>query len=288
LRYILFLFLLFVSVSLVWCEPQAPAPSGFDQLVGKKFLLLVPVYKRPFGMAPGDPTIFDEDKGPQFKEGMHTRSAPSKDMFKVIDNEDVIITKAEWKGDEADFYLRSESGKEGKISFHFKNASSFDAMFRKVFDQRATYSFELLTGGLELTDDLVTVTIQPGTQGIGLRIKNNSEEPLKIDWTSASIVDPNGNAQSVIHYGTKLINKDDYQKPTTIPPSAAINDILVPSNSVEWTDSGWRFLRLFSLAASNARSLNGKEISVFLPIQIAGKPDHNLNLKLKMKVSEQR
>ena len=106
---------------------------------------------------------------------MMTRSQPSKDMYKVIENEDVIITKAEWKENEANFYLRSESGKEGKISFHFKNPSSFDVIFRTVFDQKAIYSFELLIGGLELTDDLVTLTIQPNAQGIALRIKNNSE-----------------------------------------------------------------------------------------------------------------
>ena len=44
------------------------APSGFDQLVGKKFLLLVPVYKRAPTLVPGDPTIFDEEKDRSLKK----------------------------------------------------------------------------------------------------------------------------------------------------------------------------------------------------------------------------
>lgn len=286
LAFLFNVYVLFCAFSLSGLAESKDVPGELQNAVGKRYMLLIPIYHRGSMVFPGDPTNMDQEMGLYFKEGMMKREAPARDMYKVInENQSVIITKVEVKAGEAEVEMKSESGRGGKITFHYKDPAALLDMWQEVFDQKASYSFELLTGGLEISDDLVSVSLVPGVNGIGIKIKNNTDEPIKIDWSSASIVDPDGNAQGVVHSATKLANKDDYQKPTTLPPSAAVSDILFPSNSVEWSENGWMFIRLFPTAAKDATALDGKQISIFLPIQIAGKPDHNLNLKLVMHVS---
>jgi hypothetical protein len=288
---------LFISLALasVCISTEASsAPPEFDELVGKRVLVLNPIYIRVTNEDPE--TVYDENEGVYYAVNNGTSLKPmirrfktfdrSKDQYGALENEEVEITDADWKTDEATITVKSLDGaklRNVRVRFVFSTPQKFWWLFSQAFGEKAKYNFSLASGSLQYSDKAVTVSLMPSDFGIGLKIQNKLTLPITVNWLSGSFVNIAGEAQGIIHSGVKLINKEDYQKPTLIPPSASITDVVVPANSVEWTGKDWKYSPLFPMDSVSAKALNGKSVRIFLPLKISGK-DHPLDLALKVTV----
>jgi hypothetical protein len=75
-----------------------------------------------------------------------------------------------------------------------------------------------------------------------------------------------------MHEGVKYINRNEAQPPTIIPPTAQIEDIVYPTDYVNYEEGqngGWREDLLFPDAPS-ASKFKGQVIGVYMPLQVNG------------------
>jgi hypothetical protein len=76
---------------------------------------------------------------------------------------------------------------------------------------------------------------------IAFALTNLSQEAVRIDWESSSIILPSGQASNVIHEGVRYINSDSYMAPTTLPTGSTVYDSVIPTDSLSYaTSSGWK------------------------------------------------
>ncbi len=131
---------------------------------------------------------------------------------------------------------------------------------------------------IEIKNDTLSSDATLGKDRISIAITNNFSSPLKIVWDDASIVVA-GQASKVVHIGVRY---EDFQKampPVTIPPHSTFSDEVVQPDHVfplgvedKWFNVG--VLPQYDRGKTeNARynlSLEGKSVSLFLPVQIEG------------------
>jgi len=72
------------------------------------------------------------------------------------------------------------------------------------------------------------------TDEFGFVLKNETKNPLKIDWDSVSYVDYFGESHKVIHSGIRYIDRNNHQTPTIIPPTSKLTDNIIPIDYIEW------------------------------------------------------
>lgn len=175
------------------------------------------------------------------------------------------------------------SSKEDGI-IRLNNVKDPESMLAAIKTALSVYGlvFSLPDGSLEYSDRFVKVALDPSIREIRFTMFNLQDVPVTLEWDSVSIVDPSGKAHQVMHAGTKLIAKDQPQGSVVIPPGANISDILVPTDAVSWNGSSWSREPFLPEEPEEAKALSGKYISIFMPLRIQGKPDHNLNLKIKL------
>lgn len=135
-----------------------------------------------------------------------------------------------------------------------------------------------------IQDNSVGITLSPDSYSIGIIVVNLIQESIKINWDEVSFVDPTGTMHRVVHEGVKLVNSDQSQPPSIIPPGAKLVDSIVPTDYVHWGlksgwswETGWNYDRLFG----NLEDLNMDfEFGVYLPIEIRGvKKEYNFKIK---------
>ena len=152
----------------------------------------------------------------------------------------------------------------------------FDIVFRDG-TYPAFYVFSLVKPSVSPTltheDDflLATFSIPSNTENnpIAFKLKNKSENPVAIDWNQVSYVDVDGKAHKVVHEGTRLVDKDKPLPASIIPPGAALEDFVFPSDRVVLLGGQWIQQMLLPYAPA-AEVLKGKTFSVFMPLEING------------------
>lgn len=157
------------------------------------------------------------------------------------------------------------------------NIGRFDIRFQSGTVQ-ANYTFALLTKGgqpatdLSFSDTSVSFTFSVSKQEFGFLLKNNTDQPIEIDWNRVAFVDVTGESHKVIHSGVKFIERSQPLVATTIPPSAKIEDIVFPSDYVyfrEGQHGGWSEYPLFP-DGEKAAPYKGQTFTVFMPMKING------------------
>ncbi len=120
-------------------------------------------------------------------------------------------------------------------------------------------------------DDTLKVVFGVSRKGINFTLRNKTEGPLKVDWNQWSYVDVEGKSHKVFHRGVAYKDKETSLPPSTIPPTAALEDVIVPTDYVEWSnlESGYRTLELLP-DNSTASTFVGKTLSVFMPVEVNG------------------
>ncbi len=123
--------------------------------------------------------------------------------------------------------------------------------------------------GNSYSDGHIDATFEIGLQDIGIVLFNKTDAGIKIDWTSAAFIDTDGTSEKVIHKGTRYIKRHEQQAPTTIPPQATLEDVMIPADNIHWeSDGGWYLDELFPGFPND--SYSGKRFRVFLPMEVKG------------------
>jgi len=131
-------------------------------------------------------------------------------------------------------------------------------------------------------DDIIKTTWIVTSSNIYFDLKNKTDHSIKIIWDEAVFVDQDGESHSVMHSGTKYIDRNNPKPPTTIVRNGKISDIVFPSDYVYYQSGkygGWRELDLIKNYRTTepkgdekikelAKKEINKTIQVLLPIKI--------------------
>ena len=88
---------------------------------------------------------------------------------------------------------------------------------------------------LAYEDDAISIVFAVTNEHLEFTLANKTKEPQSINWDEVSYVDLSGTAHRVLHKGVKLADRDKPQSPTVIPPGAKIENLIEPSDSVQWS-----------------------------------------------------
>lgn len=139
------------------------------------------------------------------------------------------------------------------------------------------YTFKMLkpkeSDDLAFEDDALRIAFTIDRHRFKFSLLNKTESPMKLDWNQISYVDPSNGSHKVMHDGGRYIERDKAIPPTVIPPSAKVDDFILPTDAVHYTQSGWNKgwneEPLFPKPEKKeARALIGKTFSAFMPIEI--------------------
>lgn len=123
---------------------------------------------------------------------------------------------------------------------------------------------------LRFEDDRLMAFFVLTGKSLGVAIKNKSDQVIRIDWNQAAYVDPGGKSHPITHEGIKYAEAASSKPPTVIPPNARIEDSVLPVDHIKFGSSSWLVEDLLP-AAPEALRLQGKDLSLYLPIEIGGK-----------------
>jgi len=139
-------------------------------------------------------------------------------------------------------------------------------------------------------DELIEVTFLPVPRQIGLSLRNKSDSALKIEWDQVAIVGLAGRSMKVIHEGVRYAERDRPMPPTTVPPGARIDDLIVPAESVSYSSGialsttyipGSWIVSPFLPDGLQASKLVGQEFGLFVPVSVAGKSkEYNFRFRI--------
>ena len=123
--------------------------------------------------------------------------------------------------------------------------------------------------GLSFEDDFLSIQWVFDKTMLGFVLRNKTDNPIKIDWNQVSYIDIAGNAQKVIHNGVRLITRNDTLVPTVIPPTAKLEDMILPTANVEYDSGrygGWHQRPMFPDGGAS-KDYKGKSFSVFYAVR---------------------
>ena len=100
---------------------------------------------------------------------------------------------------------------------------------------------------MNFSDSLIVIGFFISDKAINFELKNISNEPIKIIWDEATIVQF-GEAKKVMHSGIKYIDKNNPQTATVVPSGATITDLVIPTENIYYLSGqygGWEERDLF-------------------------------------------
>lgn len=108
----------------------------------------------------------------------------------------------------------------------------------------------------------------PGDRIFNFELKNKSDLAIKIIWNEAAYIDYTNKTDKVVHSGIRYIDKNKDQLPTIIPPSAVIQDMVIPTKNIYYSDAlnEWRIGSLF--VAMDKDLIENRVVKIQLPVQI--------------------
>jgi hypothetical protein len=169
-----------------------------------------------------------------------------------------------------DFIGRSPASLEG---LHAR-VEDFDVQWlkeRSFYDSRPIFALAQPAPSRTLSyeDDAISITFSVTNEQLEFTLKNKTQEPQTINWDEVSYIDLDGTAHRVLHKGVKLMDRDKPQSPTVIPPGTRIDDVIEPSDSVQWSSviNDWTHNPLLP-PSQVIVNFKGKTFGTFLPIVI--------------------
>lgn len=136
----------------------------------------------------------------------------------------------------------------------------------KIEDDKIKYIYE---------DSIIKILWIPLHKKFEFILVNNTNHSLKIIWDEAVYVNQNNFSGRIIHTNTKYIDKNNHQLPTILVKNTIINDVIIPSNNIDYKDGEWIIKPIFPYKAYTEKKLNdiaqqyiGKKLIILLPIKI--------------------
>jgi len=144
-------------------------------------------------------------------------------------------------------------------------------------------------------DSLINVTFNISKEGIGFKMQNKLNKPLRIIWDETSYIN-NNKAGKVMHVGVKYTERSNSQPPTLIPPGTIIDDEITPVENIRWRSGttysagGWVTDPLFPGTDAGSEDIKtgilafkGQTFSIYMPIQ---RGNNTLNYHWKFKIAD--
>ena len=123
--------------------------------------------------------------------------------------------------------------------------------------------------GNTYTDGVVSITPVMERDHISINVTNNSSSSIKVDWDNGAYIDEFGNAHRIIHTGTKLVDKEKAQVASIVPKGSQINDIVSPSDYVEYdTTLGWQYTPLMQGSSYSSKEEALANLDAFQPVKL--------------------
>jgi hypothetical protein len=99
-----------------------------------------------------------------------------------------------------------------------------------------------------------------------MAIANTTDRPVVIDWNRVEYLDVAGNPHSVVHHGVPYLSPVSDQKPTVIPPGAAVTDLVRPADRVQRDGA----VRLAPPRRAPAAADQDDSVTIVLPVKALG------------------
>jgi hypothetical protein len=135
------------------------------------------------------------------------------------------------------------------------------------------YSFALIKPAesqeLKFEDQALSIGFLIVKPQITFQLVNKTDQPIKIDWIQVSYVDTSGSAHKVTHGGVRIIDRNSALPPTSIPPTAKVEDFIVPTDAISLQSGKWETNDLLPQGPV-AKALEGKTFSLFMPLEVNG------------------
>ncbi len=187
--------------------------------------------------------------------------------------------KTKYLSNDSSYKLSYEDEKLGQVIYGLgKNIiTSYEITLERSKEYyRPKYLFSLIkpkeNKNLLYKDEFVDIKFFITTNELGFILKNETQLPMKINWDLVSYVDYNEESHRIIHSGVQYINRNNIQTATVIPPMSKLTDSVFPVDYVEWSTIGksWNKMSFFPGDISS-KQLKGRNLKLFLPIDINGK-----------------
>jgi hypothetical protein len=194
---------------------------------------------------------------------------PCPDCFEIDTNLDAIRLKIS----EEEKRKASQERIIEKTSYWVRDTET-----QSSWSNDATTPLETLT----YSDDFIKIAFAVEYREIRFDIQNKTYSGIKINWDDLSMIYSSGKASRVIHSGVRLIDRNNPQASTMIPPNAKVSDILIPSENITYTlgkYGGWDYRSLFK--EDNSQTLDNKKFSIYFPLEIKGEKKEYI-FKFKM------
>ena len=146
-------------------------------------------------------------------------------------------------------------------------------------------------------DNNVKVVFSFGTKEIDFVLENLTDNPVKIIWDEASLVQYT-EGRKVFHKGVKYVDRDGAQVPTIVPSKTTWSDLVIPTEKVFYREGyygqyiqnpgGWETLELWIGKDRNIPNvettimgLKGQKYRLLLPMVVNGvKKNYTFNFEI--------
>lgn len=137
---------------------------------------------------------------------------------------------------------------------------------------------------LVFQDENLIIKFSISKRQIGFALKNKTNPAIKINWDQVSYIDVLGKSHKTMHSGIKYIDRNNPQSPTVIPPNSKIEDVIIPTDYVEYISGkygGWEKLPFFP-DGSDAKLYKGESIGIYMPLELnKNTKDYSFSFKIQ-------
>lgn len=117
-------------------------------------------------------------------------------------------------------------------------------------------------------DKYIDIVIFAESSQFSFRLKNVSENTIKLVWNEAVFVDSDGSTSKVMHVGTKYSEKNGDQPASTIIKGAMIDEVAAPTKKVRYSSTLKEWVTDPIFPSSYSKSI--APVRLMLPIQVKG------------------
>ena len=139
-----------------------------------------------------------------------------------------------------------------------ENSSERYGEVKSIKEEGVTkYSFE---------DELIDIIIFGGSSQFSFKLKNKSQNSIKVVWDDAVFVDCSGSTSKIMHSGIKYSQREASQPASTIIRGASLEDVACPTSNVRYSD----VLKVWVTDSMYPKEISKEtqQIRLMLPIQI--------------------
>ena len=133
-----------------------------------------------------------------------------------------------------------------------------------------TYEDDILAIKFTPLVTAVNPFLPPNLKAINFQIRNLSDKSIKILWNDMSFIDIDNTVSKIMHQGIKYTNRGGDMSPTSIPAETLLEDTIIPTDRVSWSNISNDWVNSGIVNQYNAGRYHQEEIGITLPVEHNG------------------